>query len=121
MAKVQTDALITYAAAGAGTTTSDQYSHARGLLLFIDITAVGGTPTLTVTLQGKSPTGVYYTILASAALSATGLTVLKVYPALTAAANAAANDVIPEVYRVSAVIAGTTPSITATIHALEID
>ena len=121
MAKEQTGALITYAAAGAGTTTSDQHAQAKGLLLYIDITAVGGTPTLTVTLQGRSPTGVYHTILASAALSATGLTVLKVYPGLTAAANSVANDIIPEVYRVSAVIAGGTPSVTATIHAVEVD
>ena len=121
MAKTQTDALITYTAAGAGTTTSDQLHTGKGLLLYIDITAVGGTPTLTVTIQGRSPTGVYHTILASAALSATGLTVLKVYPGLTAAANAAANDLIPEVYRVSSVIGGTTPSITATIHAVEFD
>lgn len=121
MGKIQTDALITYTAAGAGTTTSDQYCHGKGLLLFIDITAVGGTPTLTVTLQGRSPSGVYYTILASAALSAVALTVLKVYPALTAAANSVANDLIPETYRISSVIGGTTPSITATIHAIEFD
>ena len=121
MGKRQSGALITYAAAGAGTTTSDQYCAAKGLLLYIDITAVGGTPTLTVTLQGKSPTGTYQTILASAALSSVATTVLKVYPGLTAAANAAANDIIPEVYRVSAVIGGGTPAVTATIHAVEVD
>ena len=117
MAKVQTDALITYAAAGAGTTTSDQYSHARGLLLFIDITAVGGTPTLTVTLQGKSPTGIYYTILASAALAATATTILRIDPSLTAAANLIAADLVPATYRILYALGGTDPAVTATIGA----
>lgn len=115
-----TGALQTHAAAGAGTTQSaDQTNYnARGLHLVIDITAVGGTPTLTVTIEGKDPTsGKYYTLLASAALSSAATTVLRVYPALTASANLTASDILPRVWRVKSVIAGTTPSITATIAA----
>lgn len=117
---VDTGALITLAAQGAGTVNgTDQINQSlRGLHLVIDITAVGGTPTLTVTIEGKDATsGKYYTLLASAALSATGTTILKVYPGIVAAANAAANDVIPINWRVKAVVAGTTPSVTATIAA----
>lgn len=115
-----TGALQTHAAAGAGTTQSaDQTNYnARGLHVTVDITATGGTPTLTVTIEGKDPTsGKYYTILASSALASTGTTILRVYPGLTAAANVTANDALPRVWRVKSVIAGTTPSITATIAA----
>lgn len=74
----------------------------RGLHLIIDVTAVPGVDTVTFTIQGKDPlSGKYYTILASAAIAAAGTTVLKVYPGLTAAANAVANDVLPEDWRVA--------------------
>lgn len=117
---VNTGALITLAAAGAGTTNGGDQTNigGKGLHLTIDITAVGGTPTLTVTIQGKdSASGKYYTILASAALSAVATTVLRVYPGLTASANVTASDVLPRTWRVIAAVAGTTPSVTATIAA----
>lgn len=112
-------ALITHAAAAAGVNSADQAnSSARGVKVVVDITAITGTPTLTVTLQGKDPiSGKYYTLLASAALSAVGTTVLTVYPGLTAAANLTANDVLPATWRVITAIGGTTPAVTATIAA----
>src|SRR5215211_2410294 len=88
----------------------------RGLHLVIDITALGASATLTVTIEGYDPlSGKYYTILASAALAAVATTVLKVYPGLTAAANLAANDVIPSHFRVKAVTA--VQAVTAKISA----
>jgi hypothetical protein len=120
----ESGALITHAAASAGVNSADQVNVvARGLHLVIDITTITGTtPTLTVTIEGKDPTsGKYYTILASAALNATGTTVLKVYPGLTASANAVANDVLPRTWRVRTTIGGTTPAVTATIAANLID
>lgn len=119
----ETGTLITHTAAAAGTTGGDiDGSRGKGLLLFVNITAITGTtPTLTVTLSGKSPQGVYYTILASAALNATGQTVLRVYPGLTAAANATVSDILPNTWRVSTVIGGTTPAVTATIAAVVVE
>jgi len=86
----------------------------------IDITAITGTtPTATVLVEGKDPvSGKYYTILSSAALNATGTTVLRVYPGATAAANLTANDFIPKIFRVTCTIAGTTPAVTATVGVL---
>lgn len=76
----------------------------RGLHLIIDATAASDTPSVVFTIQGYSPTGDdYYTILASAAITGTGTTVLRVYPGLTAAANTIANDVLPHLWRVNAV------------------
>lgn len=91
-----------------------------GLLIFINVTAISGTtPTLTVTLKGLIDEAgtANYTILVSTAINATGLTVLRVYPGLTAAANLVANDVVPPRCQLSSVIGGTTPSVTATISA----
>jgi hypothetical protein len=108
------------AQAAATVPSSDQFNPAgSGIKLVIDITAISGSsPTLTVTLQGKDTTsGKYYTILASAALNATGTTVLTVFPGATASANVAANDILPRTWRVSAVVGGSGPSVTATIGA----
>ena len=115
-----TAALIAHAAASAGVNGADQVNRRfRGLHLTIDVTAITGTaPTLTVTIQGKDPiSGKYYTILASAALNATGTTVLRVYPGLAAAANLAVSDVLPKTWRVISAIGGTTPAVTANISA----
>lgn len=93
----------------------------RGLHLVIDVTAVTATPSVTFTIQGKDPvSGKVWTILASAAITAVGTTILKVYPGLTAAANAAANDVLPPTWNVKAVH-GDADSITYTVTAQVVD
>lgn len=51
--------------------------------------------------------GAYYTILASAAIEATGTTVLRVFPGATNASNLVANDVLPSTWRVNFVHADT--------------
>ena len=115
-----TGALLTYAAASAGTNGADQInSVGRGVKVVVNITAITGTtPTFTVTIQGKdSASGAYFTLLASAALNATGTTVLTVYPGLTAAANVTVNDVLPRTWRVITAIGGSTPAVTATVGA----
>lgn len=91
----------------------------RGLHLVVDVTAVTGTtPTLVVTIEGfDSISGKYYTLLASATINSVSTTVLKVYPGLTASANAVANDIVPEFFRVSWTVGGTTPSFTMSIAA----
>lgn len=75
---------------------------ARGLHLIIDVTAINLTPSITVKIQGKDPlSGKYYDLITSAAITAVGTTVLKVYPGITAAANLAVSDVLPPTWRVS--------------------
>lgn len=114
--------ILTHTAAASGSASGDielNYSNAGKIAIFVNVTAITGTaPTLTVTLQGKSPQGVYYTMLASAALTATGLTVLRVYPGAAATANISANDILPETLRISTAIGGTAPAVTATIAAV---
>ncbi len=107
--------LLASAARTANTNSTDQNNtNGKGVHVHINITAwTAGS--ITVTIQGKDPvSGTYYTILASAALAATGLTVLRVHPGLTAVANLAANDFLPRVWRV-AVTVGTADSITYSV------
>ena len=83
----------------------------------VDITAISGAgAAATFTVQGKDElSGKYYTILASAALNATGTTVLRVYPGLTASANVTATSILPRTIRVICTITGSTPAVTATV------
>jgi len=114
------DSLITtLTAQGAGTVnSSDIQCGGEALHLGINVTAITGTsPTLTVNIFGKDASGIYYLLLASAALAATGFSLLEIAPGITAVANAAANRKVPSTIRVQCVVAGTTPSVTATIGA----
>lgn len=113
-------ALVTLTAAGAGTTNSADQANAsgRGAIVVVDITVAGGTPTLTVTIQGKdAASGKYYDILTSTALATVATTALVVYPGITAAANLKVDQPLPRVWRVKAVVAGSTPAVTATVGA----
>ena len=77
--------------------------NGRGVKVVIDVTAASATPSVVFTIQGKDTVSAkYYTILASAAITGTGTTVLTVYPGLTASANAVANDILPRDWRVIA-------------------
>jgi len=77
-------------------------------LFFINVTAVSLTPSVVFTIAGVSPAGdSVYTILASAAITGTGLTVLRVSPHLTAAANTIAKDILPSAIKVTATHADT--------------
>lgn len=90
-------------AARTGNTNSSDLTNfnARGVRLTINVTALTGTPSITAKITGKSTLGnVYTTILQSAAITATGATVLTVYPGITAAANSKADDLIPRLWRV---------------------
>jgi hypothetical protein len=94
----------------------------RGVKVVVDITAISGVgASLTVKIRGRDlVSGKYYDILVSAALAAVATTVLTVYPGAPTSANVSANDVLPATWRIEAVVAGTTPSITATIGASEV-
>lgn len=90
----------------------------RGLHLVIDVTAIVTAPSVVFTIQGYSALAAnYYTLLVSAAITAVGTTVLRVYPALTAAANLVANDNLPPLWRVNAVH-GNANSISYSVNAL---
>lgn len=109
----------TLTAAAASGSSSDQLNQgSRGISIGINITVMGGTvPTLQVNIEGKdAASGVYYLLLASANL-AVGFTNLVIYPGTTNTTNAVASKPLPRTWRVSYVVGGTAPAITATIGA----
>lgn len=76
----------------------------RGIQLIIDATAATATPSVVVTILGVDRVSAKtYTLLASAAITGTGTTILKVGPGLPVSANASANDLLPPVIRISSV------------------
>lgn len=93
-----------------------------GVVVVIDTTVVPGSAVSNVvTIQGMDPlSGKYYTILASAAITAVGTVVLRVGRGLTASANLVASDVLPKHWRVI-VTAGNGNSATYSIGAMTTD
>ncbi len=93
--------------------TNEQH---RGVKVVLDITAAS-SPSLVVTIDGFDPvSGVYFTLLTSAAKTGTGTTILTVYPGLTAATNVTVSDVLPSRFRI-VVTAGNGNSATYTVGA----
>lgn len=94
--------IIDSGARTAATTGTAAIDSTQGLF-FIDVTALTAGASLVFTISGQCPadSATSYTILTSAAITATGLTVLRVSPHLTAAANTIAKDILPQAVTVS--------------------
>jgi len=103
-ARGNTEATVLASAARTTTTNSaDQTNYnARGVHVLLNVTAVPGVDTVTLSIQGKDPvSAVYYTLLTGLAVVGTGVNVYKVFPGITAVANGAASDVLPRTWRVA--------------------
>ena len=92
--------VLSSAVRAATTNSADQTNYdCRGVHLIVDVTVVPGVDTVTPKIQGMA-NGIYYDILVGSAISATGTTVLKVYPGIAASANVSASDALPLQWRV---------------------
>lgn len=79
---------------------------AKGIIFTVDMTAVTATGSIVFTLQGKDPvSGKWYTILASAAVTAVATTTYTVFPGAPATANVSANFQLPKTWRLIATAA----------------
>ena len=89
----------------------------RGVHLVVTVTGyVSGSYTLT--LQGKNlATGNYYDLLVGSAITANGQTVLKLYPGIPGAANGAASDFLPQIWRVQ-LNGASSPNMTIAVDAM---
>lgn len=86
-------------AARTATSTVTEATGCLGGVFVINVTAASATPSVVFTIKGVAPTsGATWDILASAAITGTGTTVLRVHPELTAAANTIAKDVLPAAF-----------------------
>lgn len=110
--------LLPSAARTATVATADQRNRAhKGVRVHIKTTADPASASITYTIQGKDDiTGDYYTLLASAAVAATGDTFLTIYPNIAVAANVSASNVLPAFWRVNCV-AGNADSMTYQVTA----
>lgn len=101
--------------------SATQTNHsASGVVLFINVSAIAGTPTLTVQLQVQDPISTtWFNVPGAVTASITGVsfTVLTVYPGVTVAANSAISYPLPRTWRVAWTIGGTTPSLTFSVGA----
>lgn len=100
----QKDGQIVFASAARTATVSVTMStQCLGGVFIIDCTAVTATPSVVFTIAGVDPASdKAYTILASAAITGTGTTVLRIHPSFTAAANTIAKDVLPQALKITA-------------------
>lgn len=103
----------------ASVNSSTLTSHnGRGALVMVDVTAVTGAASITVTIQSMQTIGnVYRDVLTSAAITTTGQAWLRVYPGITAVANAAVSDLLGRTWRV-VVTHGTADAITYSVQAI---
>lgn len=112
---------VTAYASAARTATPTAASVPAGrynfLRVVIDVTAITATPSVVVTIDGLDPvSGKYWNLLTSAAITATGTTVLTVGPGLPVTANVSANQVLPDTLRIT-MTHGDADSITYTVAA----
>lgn len=116
-----TNVILTMVASGAGTFNSiDQVNfNGAGGNCFLNVTSTGGSPTYTLAIQGKDTgSGTYYTLAISNPAATAGNVLASTFPGQPNAATAAqvtASFPLPRTYRVQVVVAGTTPSVTATV------
>lgn len=79
-------------------TTSGQYNpDSRALHVILDVTDGDAGFSITLKIEGHDPaSNGFYTLLEGAAVTATGTTVYRIGPGLTAATNSVANDYVPQ-------------------------
>lgn len=81
----------------------------------INVSAASATPSVVFSIEGKDPlSAAFYNIIDSAAITATGTTTIQVGMNIIAAANVAANEMLPSEFRVTATH-GDADSITYTV------
>lgn len=92
-------------------------NRVKGLTIVIDVTAIAATPSVVFNINAvDSLSGKFPLLLASAAVTATGTTIMHVGQGVVAAANVAAGVVIPENVQI-APVHGDADSITYTVSA----
>jgi len=86
-------------AARTATSTVTEVTGCLGGVFVINVTAAAATPSVVFTIKGVAPTsGATWDILASAAITGAGTTVLRVHPELTGSANTIAKDFLPAAF-----------------------
>lgn len=94
--------------------------NSAGVVVVLDMTVVG-TGSVTVQIQGKDKaSGKFYPILTGAPVTTNVTNTYRVFPGITAVANAAVSDLIPSIWRVVVTANNANPT-TYTVGASLID
>jgi hypothetical protein len=113
---LNTQALLTLNAAGAGTYTSldlrnDEWSKGSFVVNLGTVTSAS----VVVTINGKDiASGQYYPLLTSAAITTAGATTLQIGAGLINSQNSS-NAVLPKTYQISVAITGASAAVTGTV------
>ena len=95
--------VVAESAARTATGNFSLISNTTGGAFIINVSAVTASPSVVFTVKGQDPaSGVTWDILASAAITGTGTTVLRIHPSLTGSANTIAKDFLPKAVVVTA-------------------
>jgi len=108
------------ASAARTTTVNTEVTNTRykGVTIVIDVTLDDAAASITPHIEGFSTLGSdWYTILTGAAIADVGVTVLRVYPTMTAAENTIAVDVLPPTWRFRMAVADA-DAITYSVNAI---
>jgi hypothetical protein len=82
-------------------TTADQTNYnGRGIHVILDVTAITDTPSIVLKIEGKSASGIYYTLLEGAAVTGVSKNIYKVMPWAANVANVSAADLLPRTWRI---------------------
>lgn len=93
--------LINAVAATTSQTSADQVNfNGRGVIATVNMTAVG-IGSVTCVIQGRDPTGQYYTLLSGAAIITNVMTVYTVYPGAPTTATVSTNSPLSRVWRIN--------------------
>lgn len=103
---IQSSTLIAAGATAGGTFTFSNKTS-RELALILSTTTASGGNTVQVTINGVTKGGYVYPILVGTAIAAVATTVYRVGTGVTAAANLAANDLLPGTIQVVVTVVGT--------------
>ena len=108
----QVEALASAARTAAPDDVQIDNMSCAGAHIIIVVTAKTSSPSIVVTVSGKDvSSGNLYTVLTSAAITATGTTVLKIFPGAVGDPDLVANDFLPKTTIIS-VAHGNSNSIT---------
>jgi hypothetical protein len=96
--------LLASAARTATVSSADQVNYnGRGVVVFINVSALADTPSVVFAIEEKDPIGGLYRVtLQTLGLTATGLTVLWQYPGCNVVANQRENIPLSRTWRVTA-------------------
>ncbi len=118
---IKSDITVFSSASRTATVSSPDLYAGKGAHVVLDMTAVSGTPSITVTIEGKdNVSGKYYPILVSGAITAVSTNVLQVYPGVAETANVNESSFLPTNWRIT-VTHSTTDAVTYSVGASVID